>query len=127
MASSNPAANRFPNQILCGLDLDGHANNAAVAAVFLSEQLGVALEFVHAFPPRPLLWGKQKDMPEWVAGTRVAEQALRKLLHTILSAAPSELGLRTSADSLPIEVSSGPSAQVLLERARVRGADLIVL
>jgi len=121
------SSTRFPNRILCGLDLDGHANNAASAAVWLSERLQVPLEFVHAFPPRPILWGKEKDMPEWMAGTEVVGQALRKSLHTILSNAPAELGLSSSADAPPIHVSSGPRAQVILERARSTGADLIVL
>lgn len=127
MERSNPRPNRFPNHILCGLDLEGHSNNAATAAVWLSERLEVSLEFVHAFPPRPLLWGKEKDMPEWMVGTEVVGHALRKTLHTLLSNAPPELGLRTSADAPPIQVSSGPRVQVILERARALGADLIVL
>jgi nucleotide-binding universal stress UspA family protein len=127
MERKSPGQSRFPNRILCGLDLDGHSNNAATAAVWLSERLGVALEFVHAFPTRPILWGKEAQMPEWTAGTDVVGRALRKSLHTLLSDAPGELALATDPEVPPIEVTSGPPVQVLLERARATGADLIVL
>jgi nucleotide-binding universal stress UspA family protein len=118
---------RFPNHVLCGLDLEGRASHAVTAAVWLSESLGAPLEFVHAFPPRPLLWGKEEDMPEWVAGTETIGRVLRESLRGILAQAPAELALRTSADALRFHISSGPPVHVILQRAKLAAADLIVL
>jgi nucleotide-binding universal stress UspA family protein len=118
---------RFPTSIVCALDFETRTSNAATAALWLSERLSVPLEFVHAFPPRPLFWGKEKDMPEWERGTETTGSVLRESLRGILTNAPAELKLRTGADQLRIHVSSGAPAHVILERAREVRADLIVL
>lgn len=125
----NPSAHdpRFPTQILCALDLEGRAGPAVHAAVWLSERLGAPLEIVHAFPPRPILWGKEEDMPEWVAGREATGLALRESLRGILAAAPAELGLRTQAGALRFHITAGHPVQVILEHARASRADLVVL
>lgn len=127
MNDTNQTSNGLPRHILCALDADGRAEHAVAASVWLSEALGAAVEFVHAFPTRPILWGKQEQMAEWVAGTEATGRALREGLRTILARAPRELGLRTSADALRLFVKSGQPVHVILERARESGADLVVL
>lgn len=117
----------LPRHVLCGLDAEGRAQPAVQAAVWLAETLGAEVEFTHAFPPRPVLWGKKADMPEWVAGTEATGRLLREALREAVRTAPTELGLRTSADALRLHVASGHPAQVLLDRARAANADLVVL
>ncbi len=117
----------FPGQILCALDLPGRAGNAVQAAVWLAETLAAPLEIVHAFPKRPILWGKEEDMPEWVAGREATGRALRESLREILAAAPPGLPLRTSASDLRFHVRVGHPVQVILEQAQAVDADLIVL
>ncbi len=123
--SGTPA--RFPSHILCALDLEGRAGPAVTAAVWLAERLSAPLEIVHAFPPRPLLWGKEEEMPEWMAGREETGRALRESLRRILAHAPAELGLRTDAAQLRFHVTVGHPVQVILEHARASNADLIVL
>ncbi len=127
MQNPSSAPSRFPTQILCALDLEGRAGPAVNAAIWLSERLGAPLDIVHAFPPRPILWGKEEDMPEWMAGREAAGQALRGSLGTILSAAPAELGLRAKAGELRFHITAGHPVQVILEHARKTHADLLVL
>lgn len=117
----------LPKHILCALDAKGTAEHAVAAAVWLSETLDAKLEIVHAFPTRPILWGKKEEMPEWVAGTEATGRALREGLRAILAGAPRELALRTSADALRLHVTSGQPVHVIVERARKAHADLIVL
>lgn len=127
MLSQGETPVRFPNRILCGLDLEGRAKEAFRAAVWLSERMGAPLELVHAFPRRPLLWGKEADMPEWVAGTEAVGRQLREALREWLAQSPPELGLRTSLEGLELHVRSGHPAHMILERARETRADLIVI
>ena len=127
MSTPNASAPLLPRHLLCGLDVEGRAHPAVQAAVWLAETLGAEVEFTHAFPPRPLLWGKKDDMPEWVAGTEAAGRVLRESLREALRQAPTELGLRTNADALRFHVASGHPAHVLLDHARTSHADLIVL
>lgn len=127
MPNPSEAPTRFPSQILCGLDLEGRAGPAVTAAVWLSETLGAPLELVHAFPPRPLLWGKEADMPEWEHGTEITGQILRESLRQILAEAPAGLALRTSAEALRLHVRSGPPVRVIVDRAQAARADLVVL
>jgi nucleotide-binding universal stress UspA family protein len=117
----------LPRHILCGLDAEGHARDAVAVATWLSERLDAELEFIHAFPPRPVLWGKREAMPEWVAGTEITGRVLREELREAMRGAPPALGLKTSADALRLHVTSGHAAHVILERARAASADLIVL
>jgi nucleotide-binding universal stress UspA family protein len=127
MQNATDAPPGFPSHILCGLDFEARSSHAAVAAMWLAESLGTPLEFVHAFPPRPVLWGKEADMPEWVEGTETVGRVLRASLRTILAEAPAELALRTSADALRLHISSGPPVHVILQRAKAVHADLVVL
>lgn len=127
MNDTNLRSNGVPHHILCALDAEGRAEHAVAAAVWLSEKLGAELELVHAFPTRPILWGKEEEMPEWVAGTEATGRALREGLRTMLARAPRELALRTSADALRLHIKSGQPVQVILERARDAKADLVVL
>lgn len=125
---NNPnAVSTLPRHLLCGLDLEGRAQPAVVASVWLAERLGAELEFVHAFPPAPLLWGKRENMPEWVAGTETTGRALRESLREALRQAPPELGITTSADALRLHVDVGHAPHVLLDRARSSRADWLVL
>jgi universal stress protein E len=121
------STDRFPSSIVCALDFEARASHAATAALWLSERLNVPLEFVHAFPPRPLFWGKEADMPEWERGTETTGAVLLESLRGILASAPAELQLRTAPDRLRIHVTSGPPAHVILQRAREVRADLVVL
>lgn len=127
MQDSTATPVRFPSQILCALDLEGRAGPAVNAAVWLSERLGAPLEIVHAFPPRPVLWGKEEDMPEWVAGREATGRALRDSLRAIVASAPAELGLRTDPGRMRFHITAGHPVQVILEHARATGSDLIVL
>jgi nucleotide-binding universal stress UspA family protein len=127
MQHSNETSARFPEHILCGIDLQGRANHAVAAALWLSERLGKPMELVHAFPARPIFWGKEEDQPEWVAGTEAVGGVLREMLRTIVAEAPRELELRTSPDALRFHVTAGNPVHVILERARASSADLIVL
>ncbi|MCY2958702.1 MAG: universal stress protein [Planctomycetota bacterium] len=123
--SANTSA--FPSQILCALDLEGRAGHAVNAAIWLSERLEAPVEIIHAFPPRPVLWGREEDMPEWVAGREATGRALRDSLRAIVADAPTELGLRTDAGKLRFHITAGHPVQVILEHARACRADLIVL
>lgn len=127
MPNPSAASARFPSQILCALDLEGRAGPAVQAAVWLSERLAAPLEIVHAFPSGPVLWGKEADMPEWVAGREATGQALRESLRGILAAAPPALGLRTKAGELRFHITAGHPVRVILEHARKAHADLVVL
>ena len=125
----NPSGDhpRFPTRILCALDLEGRAAPAVNAAIWLSERLGAPLEIVHAFPPRPILWGQEEHMPEWVAGREATGRALRDTLRAIVATAPTELRLGADAGQLRFHITSGHPVQVILEQARASRADLIVL
>jgi nucleotide-binding universal stress UspA family protein len=118
---------RFPRSVLAAVDAHGRADHAVHAAVWLAERFGAKLELVHAFPPRPILWGKRADMPEWTAGTEAAGAALRASLRELLARAPSELALKTRADGLRVHIASGHPAEVILASARSVNADCIVL
>lgn len=124
---TSTTSNDVPRHILCGLDLAGRAAPAVHASLWLAQALAAEIELVHAFPPRPILWGKAADMPEWTAGSEAAGRALRESLRSIVASAPPELALRANADALRFHVTSGPPAQVILDRARVAHADLIVV
>ena len=124
---SNASPRAFPKSIVAAIDAQGQSNHALHAAAWLAERFGARLELVHAFPTRPILWGKKEEMPEWTAGTEAAGAALRAAVRDSLKSAPAELALKTSADKLRIDVVSGHPAEVILERARAAGADLIVL
>jgi universal stress protein E len=123
-STSDPTVN-FPRHVLCAIDLEGRAAPAVHAALWLAEHIGAELELVHAFPPRPILWGKAENMPEWTAGPEAAGRALRELLRGILAQAP--FALRTSADALRLHITPGNPAHAILERARASHADLIVV
>ncbi len=127
MTNTNSATVTVPRRLLCGVDLEGRAAPAVLAASWLAERLDAELELVHAFPPRPILWGKEERMPEWTAGPEAAGRALREKLREIVAQAPAELALRTRAEELRFHVSPGHSAHVILERARLSRADWIVL
>jgi nucleotide-binding universal stress UspA family protein len=118
---------RFPKSVLAAIDAHGRSDHALHAAVWLSERFGAKLELVHAFPPRPILWGKRDDMPEWTAGTEAAGLALRASLRDVLARAPSALALKARAESLRVHIASGHPAEVILERARAADADCVVL
>lgn len=127
MSSAKLPVRKFPKCIVVAIDAQGQSDHALHAAVWLHERFGARLELVHAFPPRPILWGRAEDMPEWTAGTEAAGAALRAAVRDTLAKAPAALALRTKADGLRLDVVSGHSAQVILETARSVEADLIVL
>jgi nucleotide-binding universal stress UspA family protein len=127
MSSVSPLGRAFPKCIVVGVDAQGHSTHALHAAVWLSERFQARLELVHAFPTRPVLWGRADEMPEWTAGTEAAGAALRAAVRDTLARAPAELRLSTNADRLRLDVVSGHPAQVIVERAAKLGADLIVL
>lgn len=118
---------RFPRHVLCGIDLEGRSKHAIAVATWLAERAKAELELVHAFPPAPFLWGKRANMPEWVAGTESVGRALRGAIVEALREAPKELAIATQPEAVRFHVSSGHAAKVILERARVAKADLIVL
>lgn len=127
MTNTNSATVTLPRRLLCGVDLEGRAAPAVLAALWLAERLDAEVELAHAFPPRPLLWGKEERMPEWMAGPEEAGRTLREELRVILAQAPAEFALRTRADELRFHVTAGQPAHVILERARLAHADWIVL
>ncbi|MBL8862126.1 MAG: universal stress protein [Planctomycetes bacterium] len=117
----------FPSRIVCGVDLEGRAQHAVPAAVWLARTLRAPVDFVHAFPPAPILWGKEEHMPEWIAGTEAVAGALREALRVALAEAAPELGLAADASDLPALVRTGHPAQAVVEHARAVHADLVVL
>jgi nucleotide-binding universal stress UspA family protein len=117
----------LPSRIVCGIDLEGRAQHAAVAALWLAERLSLPLEFVHAFPPPPTLWSDEARMPEWMAGTASAEQAARAALREAVAGASKQLALRTPVENLHLALRTGHPVQVLLDFARSAHAGLIVL
>jgi nucleotide-binding universal stress UspA family protein len=127
MAGESKVTARFPNSVLAAVDAHGRADHAVHAAVWLAERFGAKLELVHAFPPRPILWGKRADMPEWTAGTEAAGLALRESLREVLARAPATLALKTRAESLRLHIAAGHPAEVILDRARAAESDCIVL
>ncbi len=124
---SKVSSRAFPKSILVAIDAQGQSTHALHAAAWLAQRFGARLELVHAFPTRPILWGKKDEMPEWTAGTEAAGAALRAEVRESLTNAPPELALKTSADKLRIDVVSGHPAEVILDRARAADTDLIVL
>jgi nucleotide-binding universal stress UspA family protein len=127
MDESTATPHSYPEQILCALDREGRADHAVQAAIWLSERLGAPLEIVHAFPPRPILWGREADMPEWQAGREASIAALRGSLREIVADAPRGMLPHARAEDLRFDVKTGHPVQVILEEARRIGADLVVL
>jgi universal stress protein E len=123
----NTTPRSFPRSIVAAIDAQGQSDHALRAAAWLHERFGARLELVHAFPTRPVLWGREDEMPEWTAGTEAAGAALRAAVRDTLKSAPAELALKTSADKLRLDVVSGHPVEVILDRARAADADLIVL
>jgi len=120
-ASSN---DRFPSQIVVGIEDDPRSDDVLDAALALSRRFRAGLELVHAFPEALLSAPRADGLPPGTLDS-AAELAIRSRLstrtRTLLAA------LENEADPPRLQLLPGSPAAVLLERIETIGADLVVL
>lgn len=117
----------LPKKLLLAVDSQGMCEHALHACLWLARVLPAEVECLHAFPPRPILWGKSSQAAEWEAGTDVTRRGLARMLQDFVRRAPVELRPLAALDPDRLAVHSGHSASLVVERARSGAADLVLL
>ncbi|MBK7642848.1 MAG: universal stress protein [Planctomycetes bacterium] len=117
----------IPRNLMLAVDSQGACEDALLAALWLARALPAELEYVHAFPPRPILWGKASQAAEWEAGTEAAAEALREQLTHIAARAPEALLPLAPLHLERLDVVSAHAATRIVARARERESDLLLL
>lgn len=108
-----------PRRIVVGVDAFGYAENAINVALDLAERFGAKLELVHGVDAPHHLWPEltEEDLAE-------ARRAVENRLRGALSGA--RLSAALAEHELVVERTRHP-AELILERARREGTNLIVL
>lgn len=117
----------LPKKLLLAVDTQGACEHALHAGLWLSRVLPAELECLHAFPPRPILWGKASQAAEWEAGTETTARGLARMLQDFVRRAPIELRPLPEFASERLLVHAGHPASLLVERAAASRADLVLL
>jgi nucleotide-binding universal stress UspA family protein len=127
--------------ILVGVDDAGRSDHAVRAACDLGARLSAEVEFVHAVPVPPLIWPgadpvRSEALTEELlsAASTALGQRVRRLVpahepgraSSTADAATARLAVGTQEEDLVL-ILPGHPAKVILDRARVRRAQLIVL
>lgn len=121
------AAIALPRKLLLAIDSEGACEHALHACLWLARELQAEVRFAHAFPPRPLLWGKPEEAPEWVAGVEATTELLGRKLAALAASAPKELQPLEPPSPDRIVVRSAHPAAMLVEEARSSAAELLFL
>lgn len=117
----------LPKKLLLAVDSQGACEDALHEGLWLARVLPAELAGVHAFPPRPILWGKASQAAEWEAGTEVAAERSSLALSEFAKRAPAELGPLPEWRRESLCVRTGHAAAVVLEEAQRVGAGLLLL
>jgi nucleotide-binding universal stress UspA family protein len=135
-----PRSKKLPC-IVVGVDDAGRSDHAMRAACDLGARLSAEVEFVHAVPVPPLIWPGTDPMRSEALTEELlsrASTALSQRLHRLVPAyvsgraassaggASASLAVASQEEDL-VRILPGPPAKVILDRARVRRAQMIVL
>jgi nucleotide-binding universal stress UspA family protein len=117
----------LPKKLLLAVDSQGACEDALHAGLWLARVLPAELECVHAFPPRPILWGKASQAAEWEAGTEAAAERASRALAEFAQRAPAGLGPLPGWRPESLCVRTGHAAAAVLEEAHRTAAGLLLL
>lgn len=120
------ATQKLPANLIIGTDLEGDADHAVHAGLSLAQRFGSEVEVVHAVDFPPAVWMSiDAATLASIQGEAVAAAAER--VRARLREVEERLGLGTGAVAEHLQVLPGTAAQVLIQRAAERAADLLVL
>lgn len=117
----------LPEKILVALDSQGACEAALQAALWLARRGQSRVEYIHAFPERPWIFGAAEKLAEWSQGRDAALAQLRGNLGLWASRVPASMQPIYTPDPELLAVEIGVPARVISERARTSGARLLFL
>lgn len=123
---------KLPTKILVALDSQGACESALHAALWLARRAGTPadparVEYIHAFPERPWIFGEAERLDEWSRGRDAALAHLRGSVVQWAARVPASMQPISSPEPELLAVETGSPARVISERARSTGAELLLL